>query len=368
MSSKSSSPYVCRWGILATGSIAKVFSKDLLVDPSSRDVADVSHKIVAVASSSSVDRAQAFIKDIGLEQQAPTAYGSYEEIVQDSNVDIVYVATPHAFHYRDVMLCLKHNKHVLCEKPFTINEKQAQRIFSVAKEKKLFVMEAVWTRFFPIVAEIQDLVHKQHVLGKIRRVQSDLSVYFAPDPKHRVFAPELGGGALLDLGIYALTWQSLILHRHPENRGSVPRISSSMIKTPLTNVDETTSIVLSFDELGAQGIATCSMAYNQSEPAVTISGEKGDLTIRRDLFRPLTFTLLQKDKDGKYTEARTKQFEVPGNGNGTFWEADACARTLRDNQLEAAQCSHEDTLFTMRVMDAARAEGDFRYPESLEAV
>ncbi|CAD6885627.1 unnamed protein product [Tilletia controversa] len=365
-SSGSRSPYVCRWGILATGGIAKVFSKDLLVDPASRKVDDVSHKVVAVASSSSIDRAKSFIEDAGLTQHAPTAYGTYEDMVQDSNVNIVYVATPHAFHYRDVMLCLNHNKHVLCEKPFTINAKQAERIFSVAKEKKLFVMEAVWTRFFPIISEIQDLVHRKQVLGKIRRVQSDLSCYFAPDPKHRLFAPELGGGALLDLGIYALTWQSLILHRHPENQGRAPRVSSSMIKTSLTKVDETTAILLNFDELGAQGVATCSMTYNLSEPAVTISGEKGDLIIRRDPYRPQTYTLLQKDKDGIYTEARTKEFKIPGNG--MFWEADACARALRDKQLEAPQCSHEDTLFTMRVMDQARAQGDLVYPESLEAV
>ncbi|KAL9940327.1 hypothetical protein V8E36_001032 [Tilletia maclaganii] len=361
----SSSPYLCRWGILATGAIAKVFTKDLLVDPSSRQAGDIQHKVVAVASSSSVERAREFIGAVPqLAEQAPTAYGSYEELVKDSNVEIIYISTPHAFHYRDVMLCLNHGKHVLCEKPFTINAKQAERIFAVAKEKNLFVMEAVWTRFFPIVKTIQDLVHNKQVLGKIRRVQSDLSTYFAPDPKHRLYAPELGGGALLDLGIYALTWQSLILHRHPENHGKMPRIVSSMIKTSSTQVDESTTVLLSFDDLGAQGVATCSMTFGLSEPAVTISGEKGDLTIRRDPFRPESFTLLQKDQSGQYSEARIKEFAIPGQG--MFWEADACARALRDGKLEDETCSHADTLFTMRVMDAAREQGGFAYPSPLE--
>ncbi|KAK0522615.1 hypothetical protein OC834_006214 [Tilletia horrida] len=365
--SSSASLFTCRWGILATGGIAKVFCADLLAPVEARSVQDVRHQVKAVASSSSSQKAQAFIDAVdGLAAHMPKAYGSYAEMVADPNVDIVYVATPHAFHYRDVILCLEHGKHVLCEKPFTINGKQAERIFSVAKEKNLFVMEAVWTRFFPLVAELQDLVHMQKILGKVRRVQSDLSCYFPPDPKHRLYAPELGGGALLDLGIYALTWQSLFLHRHPDNKAAQPRISSSMIRTKLTDVDEATSIVLSFDELGAQGGASCSMMYNQPEPAVTISGEKGDITIQRDPFRPRAYTLHTKDKDGKYIDSRTKEFDIPGNG--MFWEADVCARALRDGKLEAEQCAHADTLFTMRVMDEARAQGRFRYPESLEAL
>ncbi|KAK0543448.1 hypothetical protein OC846_006411 [Tilletia horrida] len=356
--------FVSSPGILATGGIAKVFTTDLIANPTTRNVSDVVHTVVGVASSTSADRAASFIKEVGLDSQRTVAYGTYEEMCKNPDIDIVYVATPHAFHYRDVLLCLNHGKHVCCEKPFTINAKQAERLFDLAKQKNLLLMEAVWTRFFPIVAEILDLVHHKQALGKIRRVQSDLSSYFAPDPRHRLYAPELGGGALLDLGIYALTWQSLILHRHPENHNKAPRVSSSVVKTDLTNVDESTSMILSFDELGAQGIATCSMKVNSAEPVVTIIGEKGDLTIRRDPYRPETYTILQKNSDGVYVEARTKQVKIPGQG--MFYEADACARAVRDGKLEVEQCKHADTLFTMRVMDQARAEAGFVYPSPLE--
>ncbi len=188
--STSSNVYTARWGILATGFIAEKFARDLLIAPSTRSVSDVQHEIVAVASSSSASRAADFIKQIG--HGAPdkcAAYASYEELVADPNVDIVYVATPHAFHYDNTLLALEAGKHVCCEKPFTINARQARHLIKVAKANKRFLMEAVWTRFFPITLEIQRLLHKERILGKISRVFSDLSTCFDPDPKHRLYNP-----------------------------------------------------------------------------------------------------------------------------------------------------------------------------------
>lgn len=209
--------YNCKWGILATGGIAEKFAKDLLLDPSTRQVSDVKHSVVAAASSTSADRAQEFLKQIGHPNPSEAkAYGSYEELVKDADIEIIYIATPHSHHYENTLLALEHGKHVCCEKPFTINAKQTEHLIKVAKSKNLFLMEAVWIRFFPIVLEIQQLIHKERVLGKVHRVFSDLSMTFTPDPKHRLFNPDLGGGALLDLGIYPLTWQMITLFQDPE--------------------------------------------------------------------------------------------------------------------------------------------------------
>ena len=136
------SKYVLKWGILATGGIAETFGRDLTVDPATRDRPDISHKIVAAASSSSADRAKEYLKKIGAPEDAKP-YGSYKELVADKDVDVIYVATPHSHHYQNVMLCLEAGKNVLCEKALTVNAAQAEKLIQKAKEKNLFFMEAV---------------------------------------------------------------------------------------------------------------------------------------------------------------------------------------------------------------------------------
>ncbi|PWN47731.1 NAD(P)-binding protein [Violaceomyces palustris] len=359
--------HTCNWGILATGGIATTFTKDLLTDPKSRKVDDIQHKVVAVASSSSVERAKAFISEVGADPSQCNAYGSYEEFVKDDKIDIVYIATPHSHHYENALLCLEAGKNVLCEKPFTINEKQSAHLVKVARQKNLFLMEAVWTRFFPITIAIQKLLHEDKVLGKIHRVYSDLSMAFKPDPKHRLYAPELGGGALLDLGIYPLTWQMLLLYQHPDNKKSVPKVTSSLMKTPLTGVDEYTTLILDFEGVHAQGIVTSSLSVKTSEAyCVHVQGEKGSLSIPWATYRPESYVLTLKDEQGKLGQPETKVFEIPGHG--MFWEADACARGLRDGKKELERCSLDESLLTMRIMDQVRYSNDFRYPENLEAV
>ena len=136
------SKFTLKWGILATGGIAETFTKDLTVDPSTRERPDISHKIVAAASSTSADRAQEFLKKVGASEDAK-AYGSYKDLVADKNADIIYVATPHSHHYQNVMLCLEAGKNVLCEKALTVNAAQTEKLIQKAKEKNLFFMEAV---------------------------------------------------------------------------------------------------------------------------------------------------------------------------------------------------------------------------------
>src|SRR5438046_4644956 len=152
----------------ATGWIASVFTKDLLVDPKTRNVSDVKHEIVAAASSKSAEQAKNFLQECGVPLPA-AAYGSYAELVADKNVDIVYIATPHSHHFQNAMLCLNAGKHVLCEKSFTVNASQAKILVAKAKKRNLFLMEAVWTRFFPLSVEIRRLVQDGKI-GKVHRV------------------------------------------------------------------------------------------------------------------------------------------------------------------------------------------------------
>ena len=171
-----------------------------MIDPSTRDVSDIKHTVVAAASSSSVDRARSFLEDCKCPSSA-RAYGSYEELVKNNDVDIIYVATPHSHHYQNTMLCLLAGKNVLCEKSLTTNATQAKKLVETAKEKRLFLMEAVWTRFFPLSIKIRKLLESGE-LGSVHRVIADLSfgedVEKAWGTKHRMVNMDLAGGALLD--------------------------------------------------------------------------------------------------------------------------------------------------------------------------
>ncbi|TFY52593.1 hypothetical protein EVJ58_g9926, partial [Rhodofomes roseus] len=166
-----SAPKIIRWGILATGGIAQTFSKDLLLDPKTRGVTSIKHTIVAAASSSGQARATQFLKDVGAPSTAK-AYGSYEEFVKDPDVDIVYVSTPHSHHYQNTMLCLEAGKNALVEKAFTVNAAQAKKLTEKAKEKNLFLMEAVWTRYFPLSHYVRDVITSGK-LGNVQLVTAD---------------------------------------------------------------------------------------------------------------------------------------------------------------------------------------------------
>jgi predicted dehydrogenase len=187
-----------------------VFVRDLLRDPAARDASDVSHTVVAVSSSSSASRAEEFISETGI--PAPcAAYGSYEDLVADRNVDVVYVATPHSHHFQNVMLALEAGKNVLCEKAFTVNAAQTRILVETARKKNLFLMEAVWTRYFPLSIEVRELI-KAGRIGEVLRVTADNSFGDNPEEKfgteHRMVNKDLAGGALLDCMVSILTSSS----------------------------------------------------------------------------------------------------------------------------------------------------------------
>lgn len=281
------------------------------------------------------------------------------------------------------MLCLKGNKHVLCEKAFTVNAKQAELLYAEATQRKLFLMEAVWIRFFPLCKELRQRVAAGEI-GRVHRVFADLSFGDHPETKfgndHRMTNMELAGGALLDLGIYSLTWVFQFLYHirgstattQSKTRGA-PKVAASMSKYPGTGADEKTSIILTFpgadgaDE--AHGIATTCLrtSYDPDEhgsagPAIRIQGDKGELQVFGPAYRPERFRWIKAGKEKNLTEEKR---EIPGHG--MFWEADECARCLRDGKTESDTMTYQESLVIMETMDEIRRQNDLVYPELIES-
>ena len=298
------------------------------MNPETRGVNEIEHEIVAAASSSSADRATQFLKDVGAPSSAK-AYGSYKELVEDKNVDIIYVATPHSHHYQNAMLCLEAGKNVLCEKAFTTNSAQTKLLVEKAKEKNLFLMEAVWTRYFPLSIYVRDIISSGKI-GTVLRTFADLTVPEVPgksfDDKHRMVNPDLAGGALLDLGIYALTWvfQTLYLTQ-PEDERQPPTVVSAL-KKYTTGADEMTSMILDFPRAAnrggnAHGIATTALrtasdpdGKGSAGPAIRVQGDKGEIQVFHPAFRPTKTKLILHDGT-----VEDKDFPQPGPGKGSGW-------------------------------------------------
>ncbi len=371
-------------------------TKDLLVDPNTRGVKHLKHTVVAAASSSSKSRAEDFLKEV----QAPSdakAYGSYEEFVKNPDIDIVYIATPHSHHYQNAMLCLEAGKNVLCEKAFTVNAAQARKLAEKAKEKNLFLMEAVWTRYFPISVYVRDQITSGRI-GPVARVISDNSMAEDPenkyaDGKSRMVNPDLAGGALLDLGIYALTWVfQTLYHTQPKESRQPPKILSFMkIYKPTEKADEQSTTILQFPrskEAGgeAHAVATTSLRVatspggNKDIPFVRIQGPKGEIQVFGESFRPLSTRIISKDgsveskdfpipgpgKGSGWTNGFGSTTQPEGEGQGMFWEADEAADGFINGRKEGRYLDMDESILIMEVMDEIRKQGGLVYPEKIE--
>lgn len=368
--------FTCKWGILATGWIAEQFTKDLLTDPSSRNVSDVKHHVAAVASSTSQTRAKEFVKKVGC-PETTKCYGSYDELVNDPDIQVIYIATPHSHHYENALQCLNAGKSILCEKSFTVNAAQTKHLVDLARSKNLFAMEAVWIRCFPLAIELQRLLFEEKIVGRIRKVVTDFGVPFDhEDVKHRLLNPDLAGGALLDLGIYNLTWIRMTCFNDPRNEKTEAKCSSSMLMTEATGVDEFTNASFLFEKSRVNATMQCNMTVKSDKEAVVrIQGDLGDVTVQWPPYRPESFTIYRKEAtDGAEvtrmsepsSKGDKKSFEIPGHG--MFWEADEVARCLRDGKLESSIVPLDESIATMTIMDTMRAQNGFRYSDKLEAV
>ncbi|KAI0766939.1 NAD-P-binding protein [Trametes elegans] len=363
-------PYVLKWGIISTGWIAQQFVKDLLEDPKTRNVTDVAHKVVAVGSRS-VESAKKFIAEYAPKEENVKTYGTYAEVYADPDVDAVYIGTPHTLHYENALDALNAGKHVLCEKATTSNAAELKVLLKLAKEKKLFFMEALWTRFHPLTLEVKRIA-EEGTLGDPVVLHADLSADFHIENlplTHRILDPKLGGGALLDLGPYPLFWAMLALYEHPSNKNARPTsVAGSIIKTPLTGADASTSFTLNFTEhLQAQAILSCSIAVPSTPFGATIRYKNGNILIKAPNFRPPGFTVQYYDKPGgDVVREETKTFKYVGGG--WHFEADEVARCLRDGKLESDTWGHQKSIIVMEIFDEVRRQGKYILPEGVEKV
>ncbi|TFK26237.1 NAD(P)-binding protein [Coprinopsis marcescibilis] len=380
----SDSLYQLRWGIISTGYIATSFVKDLLVDPKTRDTRDVAHKVVAVGSRT-VESAQAFIDRLIPENDEVKAYGSYDGVFADETVQAVYIGTPHTFHYDNALAAIKAGKHVLCEKPVTTNSAELRSLIAAAKEHSVFFMEAMWTRFQPLVKEVKKIAESGD-LGKPVVLHADLSGDFDIhniQTTHRILDPALGGGALLDLGPYPLVWAIIALYENPANNKAHPsRVTGAMVKTPISGVDSSTGFTLTFDptvssntesSLAAQALLSCSITLDAPTPGVTIRFERGTITIEPPIYCPKTFKVTYLNKGVQQEGAKaasegsfSKTFEYVGKG--WHFQADEVARCISQGKLESNLWGHDKSLLEMEIFDEVRKQGNYVFPPGVEKV
>jgi predicted dehydrogenase len=312
-----------RWGILATGAIARAFVSDLKLMPDA--------EVIAVGSRSQ-DAADRFAAACGI----PRAYGSWGALADDPDVDVIYVATPHSAHHAASLTCLRAGKAVLCEKPLTLNLAQAEELVSTARSSGVFLMEAMWMRCFPAIHAICGLV-ADGAIGDVTAVQADFGLSGAFDVTHRLRAPELGGGALLDLGVYPVTFAHIML-------GSPDRVEAWARLTP-EGVDENTGMILGY-ACGALAALTCSLVGDTPRTAV-VTGTRGRIELARNFYRPTGFTIVRGG-------AEPDHVQTPFEGLGYHFEAAEVQRCLREGLLESPVAPLAETLAVMSTLDAVR--------------
>lgn len=312
-----------RWGILGTGRIAHTFASDL------RYIGD---GVITAVGSRSRSSADAFGDEFD-EFDVARRYDTYEALVDSHDVDVIYIATPHPMHFANATLALEHDKPVLVEKAFTMNAQEARDLVATARSKRLFLMEAMWTRFLPHVIAVRELV-RQGALGDVVTVEADHGQWFESDPSSRLFAPELGGGALLDLGVYPVSFASMLL-------GAPDRLTA-LVEPAFSGVDGQASMLFGYDG-GAHAVLTCSSGARSATRAC-ISGTKARIEIDGDFYAPSSFTLISRDGD-------EQRFEFTSQGRGLHYQAQEMARCLEEGRLESDIMPLDESVEIMATME-----------------
>lgn len=315
-----------RWGILGTGRIAKTFAEALAVLPEM--------ELVAVGS-----RNAASAKDFAAAYKAPRAHATYEGLANDKDVEAVYVGTPHPFHAGNAILCLRAGKAVLVEKPFAMNEREAKEMADVAKKEKRFLMEAMWTHFLPSIVRAEEFV-KKGAIGELLMVHADFGFRAPFDPKGRLFDPALGGGSLLDVGVYPVSLATRLL-------GEPSRIQSAAVLGK-SGVDEQASMILEYGG-GRQAVLSSAIRAETGHFA-TLSGSEGRIRIEAPFWKSQRITV------------KDEALDLPFTGNGYTHQAMEVGRCLVEGLLESPRMSHAFSLSVMRTLDAIRRPWGLRYP------
>jgi predicted dehydrogenase len=318
------------WGILATGRIARKFAEGLRLAPGAR--------LLAVAS-----RRKESAESFSREYNVPRAYDHYAALAHDPDVQVIYVASPHSGHHDHTLMALRAGKAVLCEKPMAINAAQVAEMIAAARSRKLFLMEAMWTRFFPAMMKVREWVDSG-VLGELGLLTADFSFCANRSERSRLFDPALGGGALLDVGIYPVALASWLMGL-PKNIVSQAHLHGG--------VDEMCAMTFNYGD-GRFAQLTAGIVLDTAQEAV-LCGRQGRVRIRRPWWHPHALTL---SRSGKPDES----FEFPRDENGYQYEAIEVMRCLREGRLESDRMPLNESLAIAQTMDTLRAQWGLRYP------
>lgn len=320
-----------RWGILAPGRIATKFATGLSTLPDA--------KIQAVASRS-LEKAQAFAETFGI----PQVYDDYQQLAEDPEVDIIYIATPHPFHHENVLRCLDAGKAVLCEKPIGVNLQQAEEMVAKAQEKGVFLMEAMWTRFLPSWFSIRSWI-ENGLIGEVRQLYADFGFQGSDDPDHRVLNPELAGGALLDVGIYPVALAYMLF-------GEEPTHISSFADLGKTGVDEQAAYLFGYSGGRFAMLSGANQVFSPRQASIV--GTKGIITVPL-FWRAREATLQLTDQE---PEHYTFEFE----STGLQYQAKAVMEAMREGKTQTELMPWSESLRIMKTLDTLRDQWGMAFP------
>lgn len=320
-----------KWGIMGTGWIAERFAEDLAYAGNGEGVA---------VGSRTFESAKKFADQFGL----PRAYGSYAELVADPDIDAIYVATPHPYHRENVLTALNAGKAVLCEKPFTVNSAELEPLVHTAKQNKLFLMEAMWTRFLPPIVQVRTWLEEGRI-GEVKLLKAEFGFRSDWNPEGRLLNPQLGGGALLDAGIYPVSFASMIFGTEPERISSTAHIGE-------TGVDEHFSLLLDYGQgksASLHGAVRLALTNDAS-----IHGTEGSIYIPSFLNAKEAYLRVAGQEEVKFTDDRPS--------TGYAFEAEEVGRCLLNGLTESPSITLEESLGIMKLLDEIRGQWNLKYP------
>lgn len=312
-----------KWGIIGLGKIANKFASDLQLSDNSI--------LYGVASRNLVKA-----KKFGQKYQSVNFYGSYEELAQNPEIDVIYIATPHTFHFENTMMCLKHDKAVLCEKPLGINSDEVRAMIKEAKSRKLFLMEGLWTRFIPATEKLIELL-RDRVIGDVIFIRADFGFKADLDFEGRVYNKKLGGGSLLDIGIYPI-YLSLITLGIPTNISAMARMSK-------TEVDSYCSMLFDYEN-SAKAILESTVEADTPIEA-HIYGSEGFIKLHRRFHHTEKISIY---KNGKLN----KTYDIKYSGEGYLHEIEEVNDCLIRNALESDKLPHKTSLDLITIIDRVK--------------